>query len=154
MLIALMLAVSSWSFSRGFIGYINNTAKARLEPLTTELVALYETTGSWQWTRKKNRRLWHDLLNEHAEDTKRPRSRRNAAENSDQPAQSSAPLKQQGHNSDHRPPPPQLASLLVLADADKIEYLAESEREIALNGYPWNRIIRRWAIWVLKERDN
>ncbi len=119
LLIALMFAVSSWSFSRGFIGYINNTTKARLEPLTAELVALYETSGNWQWTRKKNRRLWHDLLNEHAEDTKRPRSRRNAAENSDLPAQSSAPLKRQGHNSNHRPPQPQLASLLVLTDADK-----------------------------------
>lgn len=46
-LIAIMYALSSWSFSRGFLEYVNQNEVDRLSETSSELVYLYEQTGDW-----------------------------------------------------------------------------------------------------------
>jgi len=50
LLVAVMFAVSSLSFSRGFLGYINNADDLRLAALVPELERQYATDGSWDNT--------------------------------------------------------------------------------------------------------
>jgi len=49
-LIALMYAISSWTFSRGFLSYVNQAAVERvLIPAAERLVTKYEKEGGWEW---------------------------------------------------------------------------------------------------------
>jgi two-component system sensor histidine kinase BaeS len=50
-----------WSFSRGFIGYMDEIALARLEQSMPRFVQLYAHEGSWDGVRG-NRRAWFHLL--------------------------------------------------------------------------------------------
>lgn len=60
-LIAIMYAISSWSFSRGFLSYVNhNEAEQRLTPIADALINGYETHGSWEWAQREPD-LWKSL---------------------------------------------------------------------------------------------
>ena len=60
-LIALMFAISSWSFSRGFLGYINNAAQRQLQPLVEIVAERYKQSGGWDWV-EGNPGEWRRLL--------------------------------------------------------------------------------------------
>lgn len=47
-LIALMYVISSWSFSRGFLEYVNQRVVDHLTPVAERLVEQYEADGDWQ----------------------------------------------------------------------------------------------------------
>lgn len=53
-LIALMYAISSWSFSRGFLEYVNQNEVARLSPVVERVIDRYEEEGNWQWVSGEN----------------------------------------------------------------------------------------------------
>lgn len=123
LLIALMLAVSSWSFNRGFLGYVNSNERVRLEPLVAELATLYESEGSWDWT-YKNKRQWHELINQYDVRRRSPRLQPPGKD----------PVRPKPHSKQDRPElpppnngpkpkqkkrPPRGASWLVLTDAEK-----------------------------------
>jgi two-component system sensor histidine kinase BaeS len=55
--------VFSWSFERGFIGYVNEADEARLEPLVAALAEGYGREGNWAWV-ANDRRRWFELLRE------------------------------------------------------------------------------------------
>ncbi len=61
LLIAIMFALSSWSFNRGFLDYVNQNEKDRLSPVVDELVDQFEQYGHWDWV---NRRSMRELLPE------------------------------------------------------------------------------------------
>ncbi len=63
-LITLMYLISSWSFSRGFLDYINNSERARLTPMLAELGERYAQFGSWDWI-DDNGREWRRLIDTH-----------------------------------------------------------------------------------------
>ena len=46
LLIAMLFAINSWTFSRGFSAYV---AQTRLTPLVSELVFLHEEDDGWPW---------------------------------------------------------------------------------------------------------
>lgn len=48
-LIALMYVISSWSFSRGFLEYVNQNEADRLEHVAEQLVERFEEEDDWQW---------------------------------------------------------------------------------------------------------
>jgi two-component system sensor histidine kinase BaeS len=63
-LIMLMFAISSWSFSRGFLSYLDNAEQRQLQPLLNDLVDRYERNDGWQWA-EGNTPEWKQLLAEH-----------------------------------------------------------------------------------------
>ena len=61
LLVALMFAVSSLSFSRAFLGYINNAERQHAQTLVLELEQLYARDGSWEPV-TANPKLFRSLL--------------------------------------------------------------------------------------------
>ena len=61
LLVALMFAITSFSFSRGFLAYINDAEKSRLSSLTSNLAAIYEQDPNWDWIEKGSDR-WRQVL--------------------------------------------------------------------------------------------
>jgi len=49
LLVLAMYAISSWSFNRGFVEYVNQNEISRLSPIAESLVYEYEQNGSWDW---------------------------------------------------------------------------------------------------------
>ena len=64
-LISLMFVISSWSFSRGFLGYINSAEQQQLRPLLDNIIERYERSNGWDWA-KGNTREWRRLLADYA----------------------------------------------------------------------------------------
>ncbi|NWA24587.1 sensor histidine kinase efflux regulator BaeS [Pseudomonas gingeri] len=52
---------TGWSFGRGFLGYLNEQALQRMEPVLPRLVALYEREGSWEVIRDQPQR-WFEMM--------------------------------------------------------------------------------------------
>ncbi|AZC96246.1 sensor histidine kinase efflux regulator BaeS [Pseudomonas chlororaphis] len=52
---------TSWSFGRGFLGYLNEQALQRMEPVLPRLVEAYEREGNWEFVRDNPDR-WFDLM--------------------------------------------------------------------------------------------
>lgn len=75
LMIGLMFAINSWSFSRGFLGYINTQEMQRLEPLIAELSERYSEDGSWAWL-ENDKRLLRELYAIHVLGREGPRERR------------------------------------------------------------------------------
>ncbi|MGQ7847610.1 ATP-binding protein [Granulosicoccus sp. 3-233] len=64
LLIALMYAINSWSFNRGFLGYINSVEVARIEPIVDDLAANYVEHGGWEWI-AASRSRWGAIIDQH-----------------------------------------------------------------------------------------
>ena len=109
LLIALMYAISSWRFSRGFLDYVNQNEIARLEPLSEQLIARYEDAGgTWDWVNDKSMR-------EYRFDSKNRKSGKRSQNNSKNTNADKwpPPPSGDGFRQDHRGPP------LMLTDAEK-----------------------------------
>ncbi|NVZ22588.1 ATP-binding protein [Pseudomonas costantinii] len=52
---------TSWSFGRGFLGYINEQALERMVPVVPRLAAAYEREGSWEFFRNQPDR-WFEVM--------------------------------------------------------------------------------------------
>ncbi|TFY84636.1 sensor histidine kinase efflux regulator BaeS [Pseudomonas nabeulensis] len=62
LLVILSMGVAtSWSFGRGFLGYINEQALERMTPVLPRLVATYEREGSWEYFRNQPDR-WFEVM--------------------------------------------------------------------------------------------
>lgn len=126
LLIALMLAVSSWSFNRGFIGYVNSAEKARLAPLVENLAETYRQQNGWHWT-ETNKALWNDLLISNRVERRlgqlRPSSRRGpppgAQHKPGQNPHNRLPDKKRPRQNRRPPPPRRIIPWLLLADAEQ-----------------------------------
>jgi len=101
-LVAMMFVVSSLSFSRGFLGYINNADDQRLAALVPELEQQYANDGSWD--------------NTATDSGVRSVLRSARGENKNKKSNRKPPI----HNGRPRPPPPhaRIAKRLVLTDAN------------------------------------
>lgn len=59
---------TSWSFGRGFLGYLNEQALERMAPVLPRLASAYEREGSWDFLRHQPQR-WFDIMRpEHRDD--------------------------------------------------------------------------------------
>jgi two-component system sensor histidine kinase BaeS len=61
--LAVLLAMGvagRWSFTRGFVGYMDELALQRVEDVTPKFVSAYTREGSWDFLRN-NRRVWFHL---------------------------------------------------------------------------------------------
>lgn len=125
LLIALMAAIGSWSFDRGFIGYINDTEGQRLDPLIDTLATGYAREGNWDWITDE-RNAWPALIDRYlglGRGSSRSGLRR------DEPDRRGRPGDRQVHDRSGpepriRPPSPAGSTLtldprLLLADADQ-----------------------------------
>jgi two-component system sensor histidine kinase BaeS len=56
-----MSVATSWSFGRGFLGYLNEQAMQRLEPILPRLERVWQREGSWNSLRETPEN-WFDLL--------------------------------------------------------------------------------------------
>ena len=62
LLVILSMGVAtSWSFGRGFLGYINEQALERMAPVLPRLVSVYEREGSWEYFRNQPDR-WFEVM--------------------------------------------------------------------------------------------
>lgn len=52
---------TSWSFTRGFLGYLNEQALERMAPVLPRLASAYEREGSWEFLRNKPDR-WFEIM--------------------------------------------------------------------------------------------
>jgi len=67
LLITMLFVINSWTFSRGFTSYVNQT---RLAPLVSELAYMHERDGGWPWAADEARvdvsrrppRQWLELI--------------------------------------------------------------------------------------------
>ena len=64
LLAGLMYGLTSQSFDRGFLAYVNQAEMQKLQPLLDELAQYYQEKSGWQWVRHQ-RRLWRGLIGEH-----------------------------------------------------------------------------------------
>jgi len=110
LLVAVMFAVSSLSFSRGFLGYINNADDLRLAALVPELERQYATDGSWDNTASDSTVIRSVLRSARAE-----AQAENRAENRDK-----RPSRKRSNHRSNLPPPPnaRILNRLVLTDAN------------------------------------
>ncbi|ASJ70928.1 ATP-binding protein [Granulosicoccus antarcticus] len=123
LLIVLLYAFNSWSFNRGFLGYLNQSEIQKLAPMIDELSAGFERSGSWNWLIDELP-TWESLLQKYA--GKRPSPPRGPEHPPESAINPRPPLMD-----DDRPPPPRPATLdssetvltiaaqLVLADAQR-----------------------------------
>jgi len=138
LLVALMFAVSSASFSRGFLRYINNAEQERVQQLAAELEKQYARDGSWDNTRQ-NSVIIRSLLRS-AGDRRWPR------QNDDQRLRKKPPLA-----------PNRTLQRLILTDADKHPILG---RLSTSNRIDWqtinhnNEVVGYVGIKKLKKLDN
>jgi len=125
-LITLMAAINSWSFDRGFIGYINETEQQRLDPLIAALASGYSREGSWKWI-PEDKRAWRDLLAEHFDSSRgrrptgarRDKPRRNDFSNSGSASKRSVEVAAPPGSTEQEGNPITLDPRLLLADADR-----------------------------------
>ena len=62
LLVILSMGVAtSWSFGRGFLGYINEQALERMAPVVPRLAAAYEREGGWEFFRNQPDR-WFEVM--------------------------------------------------------------------------------------------
>ena len=64
LLAGLMYGLTSQSFDRGFLAYVNQAEMKKLQPLLDELAQYYQDKSGWQWVRQDHY-LWRELLREH-----------------------------------------------------------------------------------------
>ncbi|KAF1020789.1 MAG: Signal transduction histidine-protein kinase BaeS [Paracidovorax wautersii] len=60
LMVVAMGAVASWSFKRGFVGYLNEQAMQRLEDILPRAATAYAEHGSWQFLREEPER-WFEI---------------------------------------------------------------------------------------------
>lgn len=60
-MVVAMGAAAHWSFQRGFIGYLNEQAVARLEAVLPRLEQAYAEHGDWAFVRRRPE-VWFDLV--------------------------------------------------------------------------------------------
>jgi len=67
--IIVVLALTRWSFNRGFLDYVNAFEMQRIDAIADELAVIWKDSGSFEELRK-DRRRWHELT-----DAQGPRGR-------------------------------------------------------------------------------
>lgn len=128
LLIALMYAISSWSFSRGFLNYVNNNELVRLEPLAERLLSRYEDAGnSWDWVNEISMRGYRF----DGRGKKSDRRAQGDTSGANSGARSAATVAG-GFRQDRRGPP------LLLTDADKQTLFGKLSRNQSLQWMPLN----------------
>jgi len=132
LLIALMYVINSWSFNRGFLGYINSVEVARIEPIVDDLAANYIEHNGWEWIAASHPR-WGEIIDRHLGRSSKP-PRKPAPPDKPEFAPGPAPRTVGGQGAtEGRPGPPDksdkadkapssltLDPRLLLADADKV----------------------------------
>ena len=62
LLVILSMGVAtSWSFGRGFLGYLNEQALERMAPVLPRLASAYAREGNWEFLRNRSDR-WFDIM--------------------------------------------------------------------------------------------
>lgn len=136
LLVAVMFTVSSMSFSRGFLNYINNAEDQRVQSIVQELEQQFATDGSWNNTIEK-RRLFRSLLRSSGEDHRRRRK-----------------------NDDKRNRPSSAERIhqrLVLTDENKNILIGQTEISNNTDWYPINHnetVVGYIGLSKLKKLDN
>lgn len=126
LLIALMYAISSWRFSRGFLDYVNQNEMARLELLSEQLINRYEEAGdTWDWVNDKSMRSYR-FDNRKKRPGKRDRDNSNSKYTDKRPP----PPPSDGFRNDRRGPP------LILTDADKNTLFGQLKTDRSLQWLP------------------
>lgn len=64
LLAGLMYGLTSQSFDRGFLAYVNQAEIQKLQPLLDELAQYYQNKSGWRWVRKDHY-LWRELIDKH-----------------------------------------------------------------------------------------
>ena len=123
LLVTVMFLVSSYTFSRGFLGYINNADNDFVQALVSELENQYTIDQGWQNT-VANNEVWDDIF-------VRTRQIRNAETRAVRRSDNRS-SGNENRNRNRRPPPPRLQRIkrrVVLADSDKKILIGELEKK-------------------------
>jgi len=123
-LIALMYVISSWSFSRGFLEYVNQNEADRLSPVAQQLIEQYEADGDWLGVDDKFlKRSVGDSIRDGL--MEKGRKARGAGEGPN--SKTNRPKRDEsGNKGPNRGRPRQSPPLLMLTDASKIALAGES----------------------------
>lgn len=126
LIITLMFVINSWSFSRGFLGYINSAELRRLVPVISAIAERYEENGNWEWLRQ-DKREFRRLLDMNLPGRRGGRQREGRA---GKPDRGSRPSNENSWPAG--PPPPDgqpgntgsaFVSRLLLTDAERVTLL-------------------------------
>jgi len=165
-LVLIMYAISSWSFNRGFIDYVNQNEIDRLGPTVERLVYEYERNGSWDWVDESDLRPFRPNRAQRALSRRAERDRqsldstgtqRNVADNTSQDASSQADRSNSGARRLNRPRDRRPGPALVLVDKNKKPLVGSlkpnatmqwvdvksDEQIIAFLGFPKNQRVDR-----------
>lgn len=127
LLILLLYAFNSWSFNRGFLGYLNQSEIQKLAPMIDELSDGFERSGSWNWLIDELT-SWESLLEKYA--GKRP-SPPGGPERPPESVKKPGPPVMDDDKSPPRRPPTQERSETVLTIAAQL-VLADTGRHILI----------------------
>jgi len=130
-LIALMAGVARWSFDRGFLDYVAEVERQRLEPLSEALAGGYARNGDWLWVTADGERAWRTLMQDHV--VQRRRGRPDGARHAEGPERS-------------RPRPPRPGNDLVTLDPRLL--LADAARDVLIGRADRARSVRWQPIQV------
>ncbi len=116
-LIASLYAFNSWSFSRGFINYINQSHTNSLESLSVTLAEAYSENENWDWI-QGNEDQWRRISGLALRGTNGPRDRRDTARPpaGEQQRDTGRGANKNGPGRDRNKGP---TPVLLLADEDK-----------------------------------
>lgn len=121
LLVLAMYAISSWSFNRGFIDYVNQNEISRLSPIAERLVYEYEQNGNWDWVDESDLRQFkpgRDNRGRSKQDT-RKRLNSDGAGKADQQRSTPAELTTDDSPRKKAPRGRRPGPKLVLADVNK-----------------------------------
>src|SRR5690606_4543952 len=62
-LVAAVYLIYSWSFDKGLVDYVNQSERARLVPVISQLADGYQQHGNWEWV-TEDRERWFNVLRE------------------------------------------------------------------------------------------
>ena len=102
LLAGLMYGLTSQSFDRGFLAYVNQAEMQKLQPLLDDLAQHYQDQSGWQWVHERHD-LWRDLMDKHVHGLAEKISR---ADDSAESFQRRPGPPERGWPPEHRRPPP------------------------------------------------
>ena len=175
LLVLAMYVISSWSFSRGFIDYVNQNEISRLSPIAERLVYEYEQNGrTWDWVDASDLRQFNPGRNSNGKSRQDTRQRlkiddqvngpgRAGQDRPPSPAERSGDNSPQTRRSRERRPGPKL----VLVDENKSVLvgrlnpkatmqwvdLTSNDQTIAYLGFPRNPRVDRHFDKVFEDKQ-
>lgn len=141
LLAILIFWLSSQSFDRGFLAYLNKAETQKLQPLVDDLSKYYQTYSGWDWVHEQHF-LWRELMQTHIrgkvdqaprrlDRERRGEGRRHDAERRVRPIRGER-YQQDSRPHRQRPPPPQSQQMRQILNIDPRLLLRTKDEQLII----------------------